>query len=266
LEIHKPKPWHGFREFLKEYVIIVVGVLTALAGEQVVETLHWRHVAEQAREDLAADYRRTLRNIGAQDAAAPCARHRLEELRGILDKGEADGRLPTLPSIDQPPGFAWTFGGWDGLVSSQALAHLPRGEGARYSSQASYATYLAKMRDAEREDWSVIASMAGPARALSHEEAAHLRATLAKAMADDTWLRLNADNLGRLIYDTHLLTPSEVQKWWKRGVASLPNRPFGNICRPLSQGGGPSVADQLSAPLEPPTRPYTTTDYYARHE
>ena len=34
MEIHKPKPWHGFREFLKEYLIIVVGVLTALAGEQ----------------------------------------------------------------------------------------------------------------------------------------------------------------------------------------------------------------------------------------
>ena len=32
MDIHKPKPWHGFREFLKEYAIIVVGVLTALGG------------------------------------------------------------------------------------------------------------------------------------------------------------------------------------------------------------------------------------------
>ena len=43
MDIHKPKPWHGWREFLKEYVIIVVGVLTALAAEQAVEWLHWRH-------------------------------------------------------------------------------------------------------------------------------------------------------------------------------------------------------------------------------
>jgi len=34
VEVHKPKPWHGVREFLKEYVIIVVEVLTALAAEQ----------------------------------------------------------------------------------------------------------------------------------------------------------------------------------------------------------------------------------------
>jgi hypothetical protein len=33
MDIHKPKPWHGLREFLKEYLIIVVGVMTALAGE-----------------------------------------------------------------------------------------------------------------------------------------------------------------------------------------------------------------------------------------
>jgi hypothetical protein len=50
MEIHKPEPWRGWREFLKEYLIIVVGVLTALGGEQVVEQLHWQHVVHEARE------------------------------------------------------------------------------------------------------------------------------------------------------------------------------------------------------------------------
>jgi hypothetical protein len=30
MDIHKPKPIHNWREFLKEYAIIVLGVLTAL--------------------------------------------------------------------------------------------------------------------------------------------------------------------------------------------------------------------------------------------
>ena len=34
MDIHKPKPWHGLREFLKEYLIIVIGVLTALTFVQ----------------------------------------------------------------------------------------------------------------------------------------------------------------------------------------------------------------------------------------
>ena len=55
MDIHKPKPWHGVREFLKEYVIIVVGVLTALAGEQIVETLHRNEQVEQARAALKVE-------------------------------------------------------------------------------------------------------------------------------------------------------------------------------------------------------------------
>ena len=27
MDIHKPKPWHGVGEFLKEYLVIVIGVL-----------------------------------------------------------------------------------------------------------------------------------------------------------------------------------------------------------------------------------------------
>src|SRR3954469_10685484 len=48
VDIHKPKPWHGFREFLKEYLIIVVGVLTALGAEQAVEQCRWRERVEAA--------------------------------------------------------------------------------------------------------------------------------------------------------------------------------------------------------------------------
>jgi hypothetical protein len=47
MEIHKPKPWHGWREFAKEVGTIVLGVLIAIGFEQAVEALH--HAA-QARE------------------------------------------------------------------------------------------------------------------------------------------------------------------------------------------------------------------------
>ncbi len=262
MDIHKPKPWHGLREFLKEYVIIVVGVLTALGAEQGVEWLHWRHQAEAAREDMAADYRRTLRSIGAIDAAAPCARRRVDELRAVLDKAEVEGRLPALPAIDPPPNFAWTFRGWEGLVSSQTLAHLPRGEAARYSAQAAYVTYLIRMRDAQRDDWAVLSSMGGPSRPMSATEAANLRATLGRVLSEDGWLRRQADGLGSLISDTGLLSHAEVEKWWKQGLDSVPKG--GNtICRPLAEAGARSwIADKQSEPAELPTKPYETTDYY----
>jgi hypothetical protein len=55
MEIHKPKPIHNWREFLKEYAIIVIGVLTALAAEQAVEWLHWQGEVKAARQAIFAE-------------------------------------------------------------------------------------------------------------------------------------------------------------------------------------------------------------------
>ena len=42
MDVHKPKPIHGWRDLVKEIGVIVIGVAIALAGEQGVEWLHWR--------------------------------------------------------------------------------------------------------------------------------------------------------------------------------------------------------------------------------
>ncbi len=61
MDIHKPKPFHGWREFLKEYGIIVLGVLTALAFEQVVEMIRDHSRAEETRRNVRAEI---VANIG----------------------------------------------------------------------------------------------------------------------------------------------------------------------------------------------------------
>jgi hypothetical protein len=55
MDIHKAKPWHNFREFLKEYIIIVVGVLTALGAEQAVDQLRWSQRTREVHEQLLAE-------------------------------------------------------------------------------------------------------------------------------------------------------------------------------------------------------------------
>ena len=66
MDIHKPNPWHGWREFLKEIGTIVIGVLIALAGEQLVERLHHGEQAKLAERAMRLE-------LGEDDGATDCA-------------------------------------------------------------------------------------------------------------------------------------------------------------------------------------------------
>jgi hypothetical protein len=86
MDIHKPKPWRGVREFLKEYVIIVIGVLTALAGEQFVERLEWAHKVRAAEDAMRAEL---LIDDGPQiyqrGALHDCRVARLDDIRAAVE-------------------------------------------------------------------------------------------------------------------------------------------------------------------------------------
>jgi hypothetical protein len=74
MDIHKPKPWRGRPEFLKEIGTIVIGVLIALGAEQTVE---WLHVQRQI-----ADARDALRDEISHDATSVA--YSMEEDRCVL--------------------------------------------------------------------------------------------------------------------------------------------------------------------------------------
>jgi len=118
MDIHKPKPWHGVREFLKEYVIIVVGVLTALAGEQAVEALHR---GEQARRAEGA-MRLELRDDDGPQAygrvlIARCLDDRLAQIQDGAAGATAD-ELRKRVSDYVPPVRTWDSEVWKVVVSS----------------------------------------------------------------------------------------------------------------------------------------------------
>jgi hypothetical protein len=117
MDIHKPKPWHGVREFLKEYLIIVVGVLTALGAEQAVE---WWHVQSEIREA-----RESLHEEIAADASTAAFTMEEDRCLGLsLDKYEAwarGGARPERFRIGFPPMRTST---WE-EVKASAVARMP---------------------------------------------------------------------------------------------------------------------------------------------
>jgi len=172
MDIHKPKPWHGVREFLKEYVIIVVGVLTALAGEQGVEWLHWRHVAAETEDHLAAGIGPDLVNAVEFVAVHPCLQARFGELAIALRRSDPvwtgsvihdPGYHPNdrvFPLVVAGPGRTWPHVAWDSALASGALNHMPRERVDLYADLYRMAEVGRDQQRAEAEASSPLAPLA----------------------------------------------------------------------------------------------------------
>ena len=124
MDIHKPKPWHGLREFLKEYAIIFIGVLTALGAEQTVEALHWRHKVEQTEEVLRLE----LLDDNAPQAFVRMAVDRcfdgaLGAISGAVAKDADRKTVQGLIARYQPRSYSWDAEAWHVILASDVGSH-----------------------------------------------------------------------------------------------------------------------------------------------
>lgn len=142
MEIHKPKPVHNWREFLKEYAIIVVGVLTALCAEQAVETLHEHSRAAEARIDIHAEIARNLTYMNIRNANEACVSRRLDEIDGLI-AASAAGNLPPDPIwIGQALGLIMHDGKYKAATQSGSVSLFSNEEQGIYTDlYAMFDTY-----------------------------------------------------------------------------------------------------------------------------
>lgn len=245
MHFHLPKPLHGWREFVGEVGIIVIGVLIALGAEQVVETIHWRDQVRGGREALREDFTTILVNAGEREAEDQCIRDRLVYLRNILD---AHGdRLPPVGHVGSPPARPWYPASWDSLVASNVSAHMSRQDLLAFGGVAHQARLAEDTANTEIEDWAVIYTMVGPGRELGGGEAAQLRRAITDAAFQLNTMRLVAPQLARSIRDTGLLTRSD-QDQVKTQVAGVLRGPNArSVCGPVP----PPDPARVDAPYDP---------------
>ncbi len=145
MDIHKPKPWQGWPEFVKEIGTIVIGVLIALGAEQGVEWLHWRHLEAQTEENLRTGATANLEFAMIRLASLPCVNARVLELSRALGADGADWRAtttgipftkryrPALPQVVREPKGFYSHTPWDNAVAQGAVSHLGRTERALFA-------------------------------------------------------------------------------------------------------------------------------------
>ena len=182
LEIHKPKPWHGSREFLKEIGTIVIGVLIAIVAEQTVEAMRHREIVARGEDALRDNFGRFVEYAAAIDQEDACMAARAAELRTILDRASQTRRLPAIVAIPQPYPLPWQIDTWEAMVASGAAPYLPQAKTVLYSRIAMSAVDLYNAATNEWGEWGALRGLSGPGRAFSETEEARARETLARAV------------------------------------------------------------------------------------
>jgi hypothetical protein len=164
VETHKPKPWHGPGEFFREYLIIVVGVLTALGGEQAIEWMH--------RQGELAETREALREEIAQNGAIVALGTALDQCRLPLLEKFADGVRGGLPRSETPPAVAFpvlNFSVWE-VARSGALSRMPVKE--RLSYALVYDNFEKRQKNIDRQiDVALAMSHFADLAQLDHDQA-----------------------------------------------------------------------------------------------
>jgi hypothetical protein len=146
MHFHLPKPLHGWRAFVGEVGIIVVGVLIALAAQQVVEALHWRSETAKLRESLHREIRDDQWNAANRVRISECIRQRIAHLEYELAQPGTAWRADPIRGGDEqrwsaiPIAFAfpsiesfYTSGHWQTALASGELAHMAEAERNGYS-------------------------------------------------------------------------------------------------------------------------------------
>ena len=107
MDIHKPKPWRGWREFMKEIGTIVIGVLIAIGAEQAMEALHHRAQARDMAEKLRTESEENNPVVAYDVQSLQAALASTDAVLAALTKGA--GAAPTLqrPDLYRPADAAW---------------------------------------------------------------------------------------------------------------------------------------------------------------
>jgi hypothetical protein len=198
MDIHKPKPWHGLREFLKEYVIIVVGVLTALGAEQLVEWSHWRSQLGETRETIRSEL---ARDLGVVELAAQqdlCQDQRVALLDAWAD-GKAQVVSRNLGSMENRmlmPRLRDTA--WEVAKSGAVATHMSPSDRLLYGDLYDRLATETLIIDGERDAWRQLGRYVGKTT-LSGDEARRLKEDLGMIRSAISARRYNKADLEQRI-------------------------------------------------------------------
>jgi hypothetical protein len=132
----RPRLFSDWREFFREFIIIVLGVLTALLAQSFAEDLAWRQKVHAATDDMTQE-------LGSGNAPpnyvrlmmSECFRDRLAGVKQAVEAGDRSSSRRLVRSLWLPVGTYDNYA-WENAVSSEISTHIPQRQ--KYEFRISY--------------------------------------------------------------------------------------------------------------------------------
>lgn len=215
MHFYLPKPMHGWREFLGEVSIIVMGVLIALGAEQVVEDWHWGARAKEARTALKREAADHYKYAVEWRMSAPCIEAQLSQIEQRLDSSGSTLRPAPLLSdpgggigrkgfVIRTPDRPYSLSVWQGTVSDGTSAHFEADERAEFDFYTRQVADVHELNSVIRRETGNLLVMKKPL-ALDPQIRMDLQRSIDQVRQDSDEMNLVAGQIVRSIVDLKMV-------------------------------------------------------------
>ena len=175
----KLKPPHGWNAVAWELGIVTLGVLIALAAQQIVDDMHWRGELREFRKAVRAEISNDLATYTYRTGQNRCAAARLDELQRWLDSWRAGRPLRLMGRIAQPTALVVRTTVWDSR-DPETFSRMPLNEKLAYGGLYVEFANAEGHRLDERAAWVELGDYDG-ATELDHQDLMRLQGLITRA-------------------------------------------------------------------------------------
>ena len=203
MHLHAPKPPHSWSDLFREVGVIAVGILLALAAEQVIEALRWREQVRIAEGGIKAELRQASILAYERLIIQPCLRGQIRVLHDSLAQPGPWAAAPMqmgtlirseLPQAYRAPNRLFVADIWKNALVSGVIGHLTADRVAQLSSLYFMINELDRLQGEETRAASRLAAMSEAGDA-SRDTRIGLRGDLAEIDRINALMALTAQQL-----------------------------------------------------------------------
>ena len=191
MHVHKPKLLHNWRELLKEWGIIVLGVLTALFAEQAVQSFEWHQKVEAAIADMDNELTRgNGPQAYARLAMHDCIGSVLDRIRAAVEGDASRAEIGALIDRYWVDDRTYDHIALDAAQSANVASHLGQDRFTQFATAYDRMGVLEEINHREASDWAALSAFRRSGGPVSDVEKDRLLGAIEALRHDDMvmWL------------------------------------------------------------------------------